>query len=177
MLNKSLFLTLVVLLLVFGGAVLYTSDSELLSKLNLLEKQPIQETPQNTVSMSKALPSKISTEEMRKLAIGPGQNSPEPVLRKHSENVNAVSVISDILDISSCIPTPNVLNFNPASPITVVNRDAIVRSLAITAKGQTVTFATLNPQSEKIVWLNILTPGIYSYGCEGQGPVGIFLVQ
>lgn len=173
--KTSLLFILIILLAIFGGALWITKHPEILKRIQGKTQKEDVVTP--TVTLASALPSKVSNEEMKKLAMGPGKDAKEADLKKYSETVNNASVISEALDISSCTPTPNILSFSPKQLLTVVNKDTKTHNISVYKDGKSIILSNVAPNSQTKTVINILKSGIYSYSCDGQGPAGMFLVQ
>lgn len=178
--KQALFIFFIVLLLILGGVVWYAKIDVL--KYILIEEEttlPVVEKPQTPpLSLSKPLPSKVSMDDMKKLAVGPAKSAKELELKKYSDDVNAVAVSSQILEISSCTPVPNILSFDVTKPLTLVNRDSIPHTISVNIQGKTTVLSEVKPQSQNKVTLgDVLKTGIYSYICDSVGPSGMFLVQ
>lgn len=174
--KKFLFYTLLILLIVFGGAFYLTEGGKLPENLNIFKKKTevVTSTPPSFI---KANISKISNEEMKKLALGPAKNASESDIKKYSSTVSEASVYSRALDVSGCSPTPNILSFNENQPFMIVNKDSVSHSLSINRDGKYVVFAVAKPNYQNTIAIPGLKAGIYSYVCDSEGPAGMFVVR
>lgn len=158
--------------LLYSGAVMPTSNPIV---SNSPTPTPASPTP-NTNNVQ-TVGSKASGQDFKVLSGGISSDASPDLVKIYSDKVAAVAVSSDVLDVSSCDPKPNIFRFELGKTVKIKNSDNVPHVLEFGPQNKIIKLYTAPANSVTEGVLAVTGAGIVGYRCDGNGPRGLLFID